>query len=517
MTGIHKKNRTRQTCFRIIFISALLIAWPLPAIFGCDHPDPTKSLNIADPINAKTRSYYFHVPMFDLGGPMPVRFGLVYQSHSDFNPGFQPVIPYIMRSDIDEAYVLNWGEGEGLMNFDNNSPTGGGNWENGTYATYQFGLQEEAGAHGWFYLMDPSDQTVYIFEKDYHADDDPSQEARLRYRLDRNGNQVSYTYDSWNSPLTPTTISDGPGREIALSRTNGNLTTVSDNTRSYTLGYNGSDQLISITDPIGNTTQYVYTAGGNIEKKVRPKGNIPYSQTYDETIYPWTKVTSQTDAYGNTTTISEQIIDSSPYVIERRPDDSQVAYEHSGLGASPTSWQDAEGNTANFTVNGNDQMTGITDRLGDTTSMTYHGPTGFLASFTNTEGNTLSHTYTARDQTFTNPANAHTFTFTFYNRTRTDYPDGTHETYGYDGKGNPTTYTDRNGKTWTTTYNSQGLPLTITNPAGGVVTHTYNADGTLATAVWMPTPVSPPSAMMPTGALPASTRPGPVRSTSPTI
>ena len=79
----------------------------------------------------------------------------------------------------------------------------------------------------------------------------------------------------------------------------------------------------------------------------------------------------------------------------------------------------------------------------------------------------LSHSYTPQNQTFTNPANAHEFTFTFYNRTRTDYPDGTYETYGYDVKGNPTTHTDRNGKTWTTTYNSQGLPLTITNPTGG--------------------------------------------------
>ncbi|MCB2171090.1 MAG: hypothetical protein KQI78_25820, partial [Deltaproteobacteria bacterium] len=374
------------------------------------------------------------------------------------------------------------------MYFQNNPPTGGGDWKNGPYATYQYGLQEETGANGWFYLMDPSDQTVYIFEKDSHADDDSDQEARLRYRLDRNGNQISYTYSCWSCSPNTTTISDGLGREITLSVANGgNLTTVSDGARGYTLGYNGDDQLITIADPIGNYTSYEYTntLQDNVARQVRPEGNSPYSQTYDEVNPPYRRAASQTDAYGNATTISLDSSNPDPAtikVIEHRPDGSEVAYVHPTLGASPLSWQDAQGNTANFTVNGNDRMIGITDRLGDTTSMTYHGPTGFLASFTNAEGNTLSHSYTARDQTFTNPANAHTFTFTFYDRTRTDYPDGTYETYGYDAKGNPTTHTDRNGKTWTTTYNSQGLPLTITNPAGGVITHTYNADGTLATS-----------------------------------
>jgi len=491
MKGFEKKKYFCRVYLCWIVIATLLIACPLPELLGSTHPDPTKSLDIGDPINANTRSYYFHIPLFDLGGPMPVRFGLVYQSNSSFDNDFQPVIPYIMRPNFYDAYVLNWGDGEGQVIFGKDYPDGG-DWKNGAYATYQFGLQEEAGAGGWFYLMDPSDQTVYIFEKDNSPDDDSDQEARLRYRLDRNGNQISYTYDSWSD--FPDTISDGLGREITLSRSNGNLSCVydctgvsdctSDNTRSYTLDYNGYDKLISNTDPIGNTTGYERTEENstNITRQVRPKGNSPYSQSYDEASYPWSKVTSQTDAYSNTTTISEQSIDSYPYnqVIEHRPDGSEVVFKHS-MG-NPDSWQDAQGNAANFTVNDNDQMTGITDRLGDTTSMTYHGPTGFLASFTNAEGNTLSHTYTAQSQTFKNPANDYSFSFTFYNRTRTDYPDGTYETYSYDGKGNPTTYTDRNQKTWTTTYNSQGMPLTITNPAGGVVTHTYNPDGTLASS-----------------------------------
>ncbi|MCB2171089.1 MAG: hypothetical protein KQI78_25815 [Deltaproteobacteria bacterium] len=83
MTGTHKKP-ARQAFLCLLAIAALLIAWPLPAISGSDGtPNPDKSLDIGDPISARTRSYSFHTPMFDLGGPLPVRYGLVYQSISN--------------------------------------------------------------------------------------------------------------------------------------------------------------------------------------------------------------------------------------------------------------------------------------------------------------------------------------------------------------------------------------------------------------------------------------------------
>ncbi|MBM4460984.1 MAG: RHS repeat-associated core domain-containing protein, partial [Chloroflexi bacterium] len=70
--------------------------------------------------------------------------------------------------------------------------------------------------------------------------------------------------------------------------------------------------------------------------------------------------------------------------------------------------------------------------------------------------------------------------FTFYNLTRITYPDATHDDFTYDAQGNALTFTDRRGKTWTTTYNARGQPLTVANPTGGIAAFTYNADGTLA-------------------------------------
>ncbi|RLA73115.1 MAG: hypothetical protein DRG24_01155, partial [Epsilonproteobacteria bacterium] len=462
---------------------------PSQLFSGADkNPDvKSKSLSLGDPISARTRSYYFHVPMFNLGGSLPVKFGLVYQSRANIRSHnyFLPSIPRLKRWGTSSVYMYRWGEGEDEILFENSESDGSGDWQNGPYSTYQYDLQEVAGAGNWFYMLDPSDQTIYMFEKDSNADDGtPSaQVSRLRYHMDRNGNMVNYTYDSWNY-YPNITITDG-ARTIMLTTDGVLLKSVSDGIRSYTLSHNVSSHVTGITDPLNNTTTYQYFDANSdcLTRQVLPEGNFPYTQTYEEGP-GGCLVTSQTDADNKVTTLSVQsnAAPTPDKVTETRPDGSEVVYEHPHQGASPLSLEDAQGNKADFTVNSHDQMTAITDRLGDTTSMTYHADTGFLSSFTNAEGNSVNHTYSAQTQSFINPANAHTVTFTFYNRTRTDYPDATFETFAYDSKGNLITHTDRNTKSTTYTYNTQGLPLTITNPTGGVSTYTYNTDGTSASS-----------------------------------
>jgi len=495
----HRKanpTRANRWIITVLILCAMGVLWPRSAHSSgwISSAAVENDLDIGDPINARTRSYYFNVPIFDLGGPLPVNMRLIYQSSGSYGTGFLPAIPQIWRRELSVAHVVRWGGGDGSLFFENTQTNGLGNWENGVYAAYQYGLEEQAGSNGWFYLMDPSDQSVYLFEKDGHADDDENQKAALRYHMDRNGNRVSYTYTdfsglgkSWGGWPNTTTIGDGLGRDITLSIMTGTNISISDGTRNYTLGNTNwrPNRTECITDPLGNVTRYEYdnTDSYNtwLTNQVLPEGNSPYSQTLDFV----GRVITQSDAYGNTTTLAVQSgpYPSSNFVTEQRPDGNQVVYETPHLGSGMRSWEDSQGNSASMTVNSNDQMTVITDRLGDTTSMSYHEPTGFLASVTNAMGNALNHSYTAQSQTFTNPANAYVFSFTFYNRTRTDYPDGSHETVAYDGRGNPTNHIDRNGKCWALTYNSQGLPLTLVNPAGGMITHTYNPDGTRASSM----------------------------------
>ncbi|MBI5417297.1 hypothetical protein HZA55_05045 [Candidatus Poribacteria bacterium] len=139
-------------------------------------------------------------------------------------------------------------------------------------------------------------------------------------------------------------------------------------------------------------------------------------------------VKTQADAYTNTTTLSKT--DTSTVVAG--PDGTAQIFQFAGSNGAPSLITDAENKQANFTSSARGKITLIKDRMGATTSMTYHEQTGKIASITNSEGNTITNTYTEQDQTFTNPDNRETVIFTFYNLTRVDYPDGTNEQFTYD-------------------------------------------------------------------------------------
>jgi RHS repeat-associated protein len=238
------------------------------------------------------------------------------------------------------------------------------------------------------------------------------------------------------------------------------------------------------TDPCWSGCARKWTNGSPVGDPISANaGNSPYVQAYAQQTLngaPLARVISQQDAYGHTTTLA---YDPAAYrATETRPDGADVTYEHYSHHGLPESVTDAAGQTIQF---GRDEETNrptsVTDRLGDTTSMAYH-ETGKLAAYTDAEGRTTAYSYTPQAQTFTNPANAETVSFTFYDLTRVEYADGVHEEFVYDGQGNVLTYTDPEGQTWTFTYNVRGQPLTSTTPQGGVSTYTYNPDASLASS-----------------------------------
>src|SRR5207253_1711941 len=130
---------------------------------------------------------------------------------------------------------------------------------------------------------------------------------------------------------------------------------------------------------------------------------------------------------------------------------------------------DGVGNASSLTRDSLDRVTSITDRIGGKTLITYDSASGYIASFTDPEGNTTKFTYLAQSQD----------TFTFYVLAKTTYADNTSESYTYDAKGNALTFTDRAGNVSKSTYNSRGQVLTDTNAAGGVTNYTYGSDGSL--------------------------------------
>jgi len=472
-----------------------------------------KEIYVGCPISASNGAYFFNKPLLSLGGTMNFHVDLLYRSSHGggfpFPRGFLLNLFSFADAVLSNGtlYATVWlGTGDQVA-FKKVS----GNWvltgptENLWGITFVDQRPQRKyvfkDTTNYAYLLDPIDGRVYLFQK-YQDLGSGQWVARIVRIMDRNGNQLIYTYPPATAE-NPSRIEDGLGRRLDLVYTQIGfstfLSTITDQgARQVKFNYEaqGTDNysqptLRSVTDPMTQTTTFQYFVGagwGNlIASETLPKGNTPYTQMYgtnpfyaDTDIFP--RVTRQTDAYNNPTTLS---YDSTNHILDvTYPDSATEKYKHHSTHGFPEYITDRAGKTIQFTRNADEEyITSFTDRIGDTTNFTYHTETGKLASVTNAKGNTTTYTYTAQDQSFTNPILlSEQVTFTFYNLTRIDYPDGTNEQFTYDAKGNMLTRIDRAGKTWSYTYNSRGQVLTETNPSAGVTTYTYNNDGTLASS-----------------------------------
>ena len=468
------------------------------------------SLEVADPISAANGAYSFSVPLLSLGGPMDLDFTFHY-SRNIYNCWAEESFPKRGGSACsgNDGNLFWWSprvrgafwghpndvrlENGDVVSF---KPDDEGGWvlnegwylDNGQPVRYV--MKETAN----YYMMDPAREKVYIFNKE-------GGDSKVLYALDRNNNTLSYTYNGTGGRVSK--INDSLGRELNFTYTTVGsdivIDRVADQTgREIVFGYDASavdngdeETLRNITDAMGNARTFHYQeADGyldNIAKVEYPKGNHHYENQFSEhwvnlsgEWYYGIRVDNQTDAYGNSTLLS---YNGTAYrTTAANPDGSQEIYEHNTSHSPPKSLTDATGKAMNFTKNEHNQLTSVTDRFGDTTNFSYHQQTGRVASITNNKGDTMNFSYSEQNQTFVNPDNGEEFNFTFYNLARVDYPDGTNETFTYDGNGNLLTYLDRAGCIWQYEYNALGQVTKTTNPAGGVTDLTYNADATLASS-----------------------------------
>ncbi len=357
-----------------------------------------------------------------------------------------------------------------------------------------------------FWVMDPIKELVYMYE--FH---DP---GKLLYIFDRNGNRLTYSYRQDDHRLKE--ISDGMGRKLDFSYTDFGLEkktylsqvqdkTDGNNPKTVTFSYEeyakdmgNQNALRTITDAMGHAYTFhwhVITFKNlgyydNLVKVENPRG-AEYFHTENTWSYvnyhnlhkdprSGIKVTHQKDAYNNETNFEYK---DWPYSTwETTPDKNTRKYDHDNAHVPPSKITDPSGKSINFVKDVNNRINSVKDRMGDTSSFSYHD-SGKIASLTNNKGEVMNYTYTPRSQTFYDPDTAgKSVTFTFSDLTRIDYPDKTHAEFTYDGKGNMLTRTDANGNVWSYTYNNKGQILTITNPSKGVTTYTYNADETLASS-----------------------------------
>ncbi len=534
-------RRVAQSTLHVLLIFAIILGFVVPVSVqagnkippGEDNPPVTNgddtgntSATIEDPISAATGEYYFRENLFDLGGILPVEFNLFYGTQMEFKPmgdgfpysralaGFRGSHRiYLRESDVHGTPIIiaemGLGQEIGFKYGDNG-------WEVFGREPIKYQLIQTERS---FYLLDPIKEWVYIFMRDAGRS---VNSGYLEYIVDRNGNMLIYDNPTDNQTLEaqgPNGISDGLGRELRFSYKNIRpsgypsyvMTKIEDrNGRAVVFNYedaaaDNSDlyTLRSITDPMGNVTTFHYAGDYLIETIERPNGNSPYLQTYSayEEFEP-ALVTSQTDAYGNTTQIDVDMYESQlvredssigflflrqteedSQVTVTYPDDTQRVFEHTNQAKVLSSIYDLQGNTTYFENDGiHDRITGVEDRMGDVTRVEYHQETGKLLSITNAHNDSISFDYDAQEQVITHPASGEQVTFNFYNMAQIVYPDGSIQTFTYDNWGNMISRTDQSGAIWEYRYSERGQILTETNPSGGATSYTYHDDGTLASS-----------------------------------
>ncbi len=487
------------------------------------------SIATGDPISAATGEYYFDMALFDLGGPLPLDFGLYYGSQANskrWADGIPSRFFGNQRFTLTQAKVLDPDAifiEYGLAQEIGFHPTADG-WEAYDLEGIRYQLRQ---TRDYFYFLDPLQERVYVFGVSY--EDDTILIAHLFYVLDRNGNTLTYEYPRTGSDIFirgPDRVSDGLGRELLFSyevmTTDPDLnfpflTAVSDQAgRTWSFSYDVSPQdnldaftytddgvtLRAISDPLGDTTTFQYANQDLIVAVNRPAGNTPYTQAYNPAYYHYGSVSTQTDAYGNETRLTPDDFETYTAINENNgnpvgvrvttaesqftiayPDGATRTFQHDRELRVVSALTDPAGNTIDFESDAtHDRITAVTDRLGDTTRYTYHPETGKIASITDARAGVLRFTFTPQQQTFTNPDNGEQITFTFHDLTRVDYPDSSAEELTRDARGNVSTWIGRMGEAWQFTYDARGQVLALADPASAARTFIYNDDGTLASS-----------------------------------
>lgn len=486
---------------------------------------------VGDPVSAASGAFSWQKTLIPLGGPMELDFTLHYRTDPNYayvrDPGDFPPGYYYEDTAVPFLSVWSWQPAPLL---------GGNSWYDMTvllddggqvcFTTNETGefvfaeIPEISGGvsrnyqlkrmGNWFYFCDPVRGRVTMFNS-------PMGTTRF-YRpetvLDRNSNRLSYAYTA-PTYCNPRSIADEAGRALYFGYEwvefgyewiqRRRLSAVTDHVgRAWTFLYDtnavdngGRHSLRGVVEPGGRTNRFVYTpnnlyyGSGNISSQVcllasaiRPCGNATFSNEYATSKLPdvdrHVRCTAQTDALGHRMdlVITTELGRCVGHVTN--PDGSTNRFVHDGHhDLPPGQITDAAGATMQFGRNSIGHILSATDREGHVTRFGFDTTGRRLTSVTNAMGETTAIVWETVEQSFTNLATNHTVTFSFDQVVRIDYPDGTSESFAYDGQGNVTARTDRAGAVWTTVRDDRGRPVQSLRPGGGGVTRTYATNGLL--------------------------------------
>jgi RHS repeat-associated protein len=292
---------------------------------------------------------------------------------------------------------------------------------------------------------------------------------------------ISFTYDASGNLLTKT---------VAAPNTP---------TSTWTYTYNGTGEVLTATDPVGNVTTYAYDGSGNLSTITNPLGQVTSFTNYDANGRPANiegpnglaialtynfmgQITSKTEGSWVTT----YAYDPAWQLIKiTRPDNSYLAMTYDGAHRI-TQVTDALGNYVTYGYDAasnltSEQLYNNANALKAAHSNTYDALSRLIQSAGAYSGETMELSYDNNNNLtrFTDPiGDATTRAFDSIDRlVQTTDAKGGVTGFSYNLKSELNSVTDPRGLATSYAYNGLDKVTTLTSPDTGVTTQTYDAAG----------------------------------------
>ncbi|MEU7576715.1 RHS repeat-associated core domain-containing protein [Streptomyces sp. NPDC041068] len=320
-------------------------------------------------------------------------------------------------------------------------------------------------------------------------------EGRITSWTDRNDTAYHYTYDEHGRVvhtegsadfLSGTLSYDDATRTTTVTNSLGHITRYEYNEalrlvrETDPLGHttvqewDAEQRLIAVTDPLGHTTRYLYDEHGRIASVIRPDGHA---------------TTGEYNSLGLPTMVIG-------------PDGGTWIQEYDERG-NRTSVTDPTGATTQFTYNKSGHLTQVTDHFGQTTHIRCDQAglpleiTDPLGAVTRSERDVFGRTVALTDALGSRTQQEWTVEG---HPARRIAPDGTTESWTYDGEGNCTSHidsagactrfeyshfgltaarTEQDGTRYTFVHDTELRPIQVTNGQGMTWRYSYDAAGRL--------------------------------------
>ena len=298
-------------------------------------------------------------------------------------------------------------------------------------------------------------------------------DGRIQSVTDPLGNLTQYSYDLTRNTIT-TTNPDG-GVTVRTNDAAGNMISFKDALgRTTTYTYDSHQNLLTRTNGLGKITTYTYDANGNITSIKDPLGHTVI-KTYNNI----GRLVQMTDALGQVTQMQHDTHGNLTGITD-------------AIGALAGRTVDAKGNvtslvapngaTAQFTYDNFGNQTGVTDHLGFTSTRSYDSM-GHWTGMSDSQHGSMSFQFdnvghmTLRQDPLGNHLSASYDDVG--NRSGEVDPNGNAYAYNYDAANNQIGKTYPDGTTYKQTYDYAGRVLTATNQSGQVTRRTYDKAGQL--------------------------------------